>query len=68
MTIQANSIYQGIIQEPEASSMINIAAYSQPACAAIQIALISLLREWGIKPQCVVGHSSGKSDLKHQVL
>ncbi|KAM0804375.1 reducing type I polyketide synthase 10 [Usnea florida] len=49
-----------IIQEPEASSMIHTAAYSQPACTAIQIALISLLREWGTHTQCVIGHSSGE--------
>lgn len=34
--------------------------YSQPACTAIQIALVDLLRSWGVKPVAVVGHSSGE--------
>lgn len=34
--------------------------YSQPACTAVQIALVDLLTHWGIKPVAVVGHSSGE--------
>lgn len=34
--------------------------YSQPACTAVQIALVDLLKSWGIKPVAVVGHSSGE--------
>lgn len=34
--------------------------YSQPACTAIQIALVDLLKSWGVKPVAVVGHSSGE--------
>ena len=33
---------------------------SQTLVTALQIALIDVLAEWGIKPQCVVGHSSGE--------
>jgi acyl transferase domain-containing protein len=33
---------------------------SQPLCIAIQIALFNLLRSWGIRPDAVVGHSSGE--------
>lgn len=34
--------------------------YSQPACTAVQIALVDLLKSWNIKPVAVVGHSSGE--------
>lgn len=34
--------------------------YSQPACTAVQIALVDMLKEWGIRPAAVVGHSSGE--------
>lgn len=34
--------------------------YSQPACTAVQIALVDLLSHWGIQPAAVVGHSSGE--------
>ena len=66
--LQAKSIYEEIIQDSEASSMINIATYSQPVCTAIQIALIGLLHEWEIYPQRVLGHSSGNSDHVHYFL
>ncbi|KAI1424927.1 polyketide synthase PksD [Xylaria sp. FL1777] len=33
---------------------------SQPLCTALQIALVELLREFGIIPDAVVGHSSGE--------
>ncbi|KAI1431432.1 putative polyketide synthase [Xylaria sp. CBS 124048] len=41
-------------------SRINGAEISQPACTAIQIALVKLLRSWGITPAAVTGHSSGE--------
>jgi acyl transferase domain-containing protein/NADPH:quinone reductase-like Zn-dependent oxidoreductase/ubiquinone/menaquinone biosynthesis C-methylase UbiE/aryl carrier-like protein len=41
-------------------SRINEAEISQPACTAIQIALVELLRSWGVSPALVVGHSSGE--------
>ncbi|MCJ1384009.1 hypothetical protein MMC17_007124 [Xylographa soralifera] len=44
----------------ESSSNINLAAYSQPICTAIQVALIELLNHWGVKAAAVVGHSSGE--------
>ena len=40
--------------------MIDRAYISQPATTAIQIALVSLLASWKIKPSAVVGHSSGE--------
>ena len=41
-------------------SNIHSAEISQPVCTAVQIALTDLLREWGILPQTVFGHSSGE--------
>jgi acyl transferase domain-containing protein/NADPH:quinone reductase-like Zn-dependent oxidoreductase len=42
------------------TSLINEAYISQPACTAIQLALVDLLRTWGISPHAVTGHSSGE--------
>ncbi|KAJ5662751.1 hypothetical protein N7462_011677 [Penicillium macrosclerotiorum] len=39
---------------------INEPQLSQTLCCALQIALVSLLGEWGIKPAAVIGHSSGE--------
>jgi acyl transferase domain-containing protein len=33
---------------------------SQPLCIALQIAMVNLLRQWGVEPDVVVGHSSGE--------
>lgn len=41
-------------------SRINESEYSQPICTALQVALVDLLRHWGIQPAYVVGHSSGE--------
>ena len=34
--------------------------YSQPACTALQIALVNLLRQWALNPSKAIGHSSGE--------
>ncbi|KAF7891402.1 uncharacterized protein EAF02_001727 [Botrytis sinoallii] len=34
--------------------------FSQPLVTALQLCIIDILRKWGIKPQSVVGHSSGE--------
>lgn len=47
------------ILEGSLKSKINDVSRSQPVCTAIQIAIAQLLREWGIMPQAVAGHSSG---------
>lgn len=49
-----------VILEPAGTSQINQVHKSQPACTAIQVALVQLLRGWGIRPVGVVGHSSGE--------
>ena len=46
--------------EPAATSKIHDPAFSQTVCTALQIALVALLRQWGISPIAAVGHSSGK--------
>lgn len=42
------------------SSRVNEPQVSQPACTAVQVALVDLLADWGVKPALVVGHSSGE--------
>ncbi|KAI8293550.1 Highly reducing polyketide synthase gloL [Colletotrichum sp. SAR 10_98] len=37
------------------------AEFSQPCLVAIQVALVDLLRSWGVTPDAVVGHSSGET-------
>ncbi|GKT61909.1 polyketide synthase [Colletotrichum tofieldiae] len=37
------------------------AEFSQPCLVAIQVALVDLLRSWGVVPSAVVGHSSGET-------
>lgn len=45
---------------PENECNLRRTDYSQPSCTAVQIALVDLLRHWGIRPVAVVGHSSGE--------
>ncbi|ORY63888.1 putative polyketide synthase [Pseudomassariella vexata] len=44
----------------ENTSVVGAAHISQPSCTAIQLALVDLLRSWGIHPAAVAGHSSGE--------
>lgn len=44
----------------KASSRINEPRLSQPLCTVVQVALVDLMRHWGILPKAVVGHSSGE--------
>jgi acyl transferase domain-containing protein len=53
------SLEQSIL-DPPATSKINEVTRSQPICTAVQIALIDLLRSFGINPSVVIGHSSGE--------
>lgn len=48
------------LNKDAASSLVNEAHISQPACTAIQLALTDLLRSWNIIPAAVAGHSSGE--------
>lgn len=43
------------------TSRVDDVERSQPLCTAVQIALVSLMRSWGLaSPSAVVGHSSGE--------
>ena len=48
------------LEEPFETSCINEPSVSQTVCTALQIALVNLLKEWGIDPVATVGHSSGE--------
>ncbi|KAI1762800.1 hypothetical protein GGR53DRAFT_399114 [Hypoxylon sp. FL1150] len=48
------------LEASESESRVNEPQISQPACTAVQVALVDLLREWGILPSVTVGHSSGE--------
>jgi acyl transferase domain-containing protein len=48
------------IMAEEHHSRIHEPSISQPACTAIQLALIDLLAAWNVRPSAVLGHSSGE--------
>ncbi|KAI9154978.1 Highly reducing polyketide synthase virA [Paramyrothecium foliicola] len=48
------------ILEPAATSQVNHVTRSQPLCTAVQIALVDMLRSWGVSPSATIGHSSGE--------
>ncbi|KAL7624973.1 hypothetical protein AAE478_004187 [Parahypoxylon ruwenzoriense] len=48
------------LSKDEKTSAVGAAHISQPSCTAIQLALVDLVRSWGIKPTAVAGHSSGE--------
>ncbi|KAL8701333.1 MAG: hypothetical protein Q9224_000549, partial [Gallowayella concinna] len=45
---------------PKETSRLAETRFSQPICTALQLAILDLLTQWGIKPSAVVGHSSGE--------
>ncbi|KAI0108554.1 putative polyketide synthase [Nemania sp. FL0031] len=49
-----------VLQEPLPISRVHQPEFSQTVCTALQIALISLLEQWGIQATAAVGHSSGE--------
>ena len=50
----------GELYRDDGDSNLDDPMYSQPACTALQIALIDLLSSWGASPSAVLGHSSGE--------
>ncbi|KAI0967881.1 hypothetical protein F4678DRAFT_465144 [Xylaria arbuscula] len=48
------------LTEPRTAEHLRQPEFSQPLVTALQLCLIAVLEEWGIKPSSVVGHSSGE--------
>ncbi|KAJ0382896.1 hypothetical protein COL922a_011597 [Colletotrichum nupharicola] len=49
------------LKAPKERSRLAEAEFSQPCLVAIEVALVDLLRSWGVTPDAVVGHSSGET-------
>ncbi|CAK4031885.1 polyketide synthase [Lecanosticta acicola] len=48
------------LSKSEEDTQIHEPWLAQPACTAIQVAMVDLLRSWNILPARVIGHSSGE--------
>ncbi|KAG8527705.1 Type I Iterative PKS [Bacidia gigantensis] len=48
------------LEKGKSSSQLHLAEFSQTLCTVLQVALVDLLRTWGIVPTAVAGHSSGE--------
>ncbi len=46
--------------DPQAGSLLDQTGYTQPVMFAIEYALATLWRSWGIEPAAVMGHSVGE--------
>ena len=57
---EANQLTEEELSKNKEQSQLHQAHISQPACTAIQLALVRLLQSWGIRPHAVTGHSSGE--------
>ncbi|KAL6231526.1 hypothetical protein BDW75DRAFT_247843 [Aspergillus navahoensis] len=51
---------EGELRKPEKTSLVHKAEMGHPLSIALQIALIDVIRSWGIEPTVVLGHSSGE--------
>lgn len=48
------------LAKPEGETRVRTSAVGQPICTIVQVAMVDLLRSWGIHPVAVAGHSSGE--------
>lgn len=48
------------LRKQKTKSRVAKSEFSQPLCTAVQIALVDLLKTWGVTPAAVAGHSSGE--------
>ena len=48
------------LTEARTGEHLRLPEFSQPLVTALQLVLIDVLRQWGVEPQSVVGHSSGE--------
>jgi acyl transferase domain-containing protein len=50
----------GELRKVDGFSRVHLAEFGHPLSIALQIGLIDVLHSWGIKPDVVLGHSSGE--------
>lgn len=55
------------ILRPPSTSRVNKAEFSTPICCALQIGLVNIFLSCGVKPEAVVGHSSGEISAAYAV-
>lgn len=48
------------LSEPRSPEHMRLPQFSQPLVTALQLALVSVFEDWGVRPTAVVGHSSGE--------
>lgn len=60
MNAELETTLSDVLFGPDSAALLRNTRYVQPALFAIEYALATLLREWGVEPDCVIGHSVGE--------